>query len=124
MPFDLVDHRAFKDSSAPMREQLQNASGINVKTHRTAENCLRLLRKKRNASGRPPCVFLSSLANAPALLAFLSEADHMHAKVVVLAETRRHEAGAALQQQYPALTEVAKSWQEAVQAVCRATASV
>jgi hypothetical protein len=118
------DHRAFKESSAPMKEQLQNATGLSVKTHRTAENCLRLLRKKRNASGRPPCVFLSSLANAPALLGYLNEAGHMRAKVIVLAESRRHEAGNALLQQYPMVTEVAKTWQEAVQAACRAMASV
>lgn len=118
------DHRAFKDTSAPLREQLQNATGLSVKTHRTAENCLRLLRKKRNASGRPPCVFLVSLANAPALLAYLTEASHVRANVIVLAETRRHEAGTALLHQYPMVTEIAKSWQEAVEAASRAIAAM
>lgn len=118
------DHRAFKESSASMRDQLQTATGLNVKTHRTAENCLRLLRKKRNSNCRPPCVFLASLANAPALLAYLSEADHVRAKVVVLAESRRQEAGNALLHQFPLVTEVAKSWPEAVQAICRATAEI
>lgn len=118
------DHRAFKDTSAPLREQLQSATGVSVKTHRTAENCLRLLRKKRNASGRPPCVFLVSLANAPALLGYLNEASHVRAKVIVLAEARRQEAGNALLHQYPMVTEVAKSWQDAVEAASRAIASM
>lgn len=121
------DHRAFKDTSAGMKEQLQNETNVSVKTHRTAENCLRLLRKKRNAQGRPPCVFLVSWANAPELLAYLSEDDHVIAKVVVFCDARggrRHDAGDALLHQYPCIQKIATSWPEAVQAVRQAVVSI
>lgn len=121
------DHRAFKDTSASMKEELQNCTQLTVKTHRTAENCLRLLRKKRNAQGRPPCVFLVSWANSRELLAFLSEEPQMVAKVVVLCDARggrRHDAADALIRQYPFVESIATSWPEAVQAVREAVASI
>merc|ERR1712137_154854 len=82
------DHRAFKDSSAQLKQQLEARSGAAVKTHQTADNCIRLFRKKQRAQGRPPCVILVSWTNAPALLSYLAEANHVSARVIVLCDAR------------------------------------
>merc|ERR1712048_821234 len=86
--FIWCDHRAFKDTASTLKNQLEACSGVAVKTHKTADNCIRLFRKKQRAQGRPPCVILVSWANAPALLQYLSEATHVTAKVVVLCDAR------------------------------------
>merc|ERR1711916_340717 len=68
------DHRAFKDSSSQLKQQLEACSGAAVKTHKTADNCIRLFRKKQRAQGRPPCVILASWTNAAAVLQYRSQA--------------------------------------------------
>jgi len=120
------DHRAFKESSSKLKQQLEEESGSQVKTHKTAENCIRLFRKKQRAQGRPPCVILVSWANAPALLAYLDEAEHVWAKVVVLCDARscrRSDSADQITGQYPNIYRVATSWQEAVDAVADAVGS-
>lgn len=120
------DHRAFKESSSTLKEQLEEESGLQVKTHKTAENCIRLFRKKQRAQGRPPCVILASWANAPALLAYLDEAEHVWAKVVVLCDARscrRTESADQIMGQYPHIYKVATTWQDAVDAVSHAVGS-
>lgn len=120
------DHRAFKESSSKLKQQLEEESGSQVKTHKTAENCIRLFRKKQRAQGRPPCVILASWANAPALLAYLEEAEHVLAKVVVLCDARscrRSDSADQIMGQYPNIHKVAATWQEAVDAVADAVGS-
>merc|ERR1712228_82324 len=120
------DHRAFKETSSTLKDQLESKSGSQVKTHKTAENCIRLFRKKQRAQGRPPCVILASWANAPALLAYLEEAEHVLAKVVVLCDARscrRSDSADQIMGQYPNIHKVAATWQEAVDAVADAVGS-
>lgn len=120
------DHRAFKECSSTLKQQLEMESGSQVKTHKTAENCIRLFRKKQRAQGRPPCVILASWANAPALLAYLDEAEHVWAKVVVLCDARscrRSDSADQLIAQYPNVHKVVTSWQDAVDAVSDAVGS-
>merc|ERR1712232_397411 len=69
-----VDPRAFKDDSEKLRLELQaSANGVAVKAHKTAEKCMRLLRKKRasrerSQQVRPVAIYLVSWANAPTLV--------------------------------------------------------
>merc|ERR1711862_873605 len=108
-----------------MGEQLERGSGATVKTHKTAENCIRLFRKKQRAQGRPPCVLLVSWANAPALLAFLNEATYVSSKVVVLCDARsgrKNTKPEELTGQYPFVESVATTWSEAVRAIGKAVA--
>lgn len=121
------DHRAFKDTSSALKEQLEKGSGVTVKTHKTAENCIRLFRKKQRAQGRPPCVLLVSWANAPALLSYLSEeAQQISVKVVVLCDTRccrKNENADQLAVQFPFVEKIVTSWEEAVESACNAVAA-
>merc|ERR1712227_541472 len=120
------DHRAFKESSSKLKQQLEEESGSQVKTHKTAENCIRLFRKKQRAQGRPPCVILASWANAPALLAYLAEAPHVNAKVVVLCDARscrKNESADQLASQFPFVDSIATTWEEALESVAVAVAS-
>jgi len=78
-----------------LRAQLDSATGLPTKVHKTAEKCMRLLRKKRNAKARPLSVFLVSFANAPPLVRYLSTADHVDAKVVVLCDSARCRSASA-----------------------------
>jgi len=89
------DHHAFKDDSVLLRDRLDSATGLSTKAHKTAEKCIRLLRKKRNAKARPLSVFLVSFANAPPLVRYLSTADHVYAKVVVLCDSARCRSASA-----------------------------
>jgi len=120
------DHRAFKDTSSELKDELERRSNTSVKTHKTAENCIRLFRKKQRAQGRPPCVILVSWANAPSLLAYLDQANHVTASVVVLCDARscrKNESAEELAAQYPnRITKVATTWEEAVNAACAAAA--
>lgn len=120
------DHRAFKDSSAQLKQQLEARSGAAVKTHKTADNCIRLFRKKQRAQGRPPCVILVSWTNAPALLQYLKEAgSHVNAKVVVLCDARSCRKGDSVDDfsaSYPNLWSVATTWEDALESVCNAVA--
>jgi len=122
------DHRAFKDSSSQLKQQLEARSGAAVKTHKTADNCIRLFRKKQRAQGRPPCVILVSWTNAPALLQYLREAgSHVNAKVVVLCDSRSCRKGDSADDfsaGYPNLWSVATSWEEALESVCNAVAEM
>lgn len=107
-----------------MKEQLEVACGLSVKTHKTAENCVRLFRKKQNARGRPRCVILASWNNAPALLEYLAEPGRAAARVVVLCQEKRNcGAEAARLAGSPNVARVAFSWEEAVEAVREAVAA-
>jgi len=119
------DHRAFKDTSAGLKTQLEAEVQLPVKAHKSAENVIRLLRKKQRAQGRPPCVFVVSWANAGALLPFLNEFQHVSAKVVVLCDARggrRQDGSDEMFKQYPFVEKVAGSWNEAVHAAGKAVA--
>jgi len=120
------DHRAFKDSSGTLKAQLETGSGTIVKTHKTAKNCIRLFRKKQWAQGRPPCVILVSWANAPALLSYLADADHVAAKVVVLCDARscrKNESADQLVAQFPFIEKIVTTWDEAVESACNTVAA-
>jgi len=109
-----------------MREELETKAGMTVKTHKTAENCIRLFRKKQRAQGRPPCVLLASWANAPALLSYLAESTHVSAKVVVLCDARscrKHESADELMHEFPFIERIATTWEEAVESACNAVAA-
>merc|ERR1712137_711667 len=102
------------------REELETKAGMTVKTHKTAENCIRLFRKKQRAQGRPPCVILASWANAPALLSYLAEAPHVNAKVVVLCDARscrKNESADQLAAQFPFVDSIVTTWEEALESV-------
>jgi len=119
------DHRAFKDTSTGLKSQLEAEVQLPVKAHKSAENVIRLLRKKQRAQGRPPCVFVVSWANAGALLPFLNEFQHVSAKVVVLCDSRggRRQGGSdEMFKEYPFVEKVAGSWNEAVHAAGKAVA--
>lgn len=126
------DQRGFKSESASLREQLAVATGVSPKTHKTAEKCIRLLRKKCRARERRPQVrpfniFIASWANAPALVQYLAGDVHVEAKVVVLCDTcGARVRGNAQQwsQQYASLVAgVAATWAEAVEAAACATSA-
>jgi hypothetical protein len=123
------DHRAFKDSSAQLKNELEARSGASVKTHKTADNCIRLFRKKQRAQGRPPCAILVSWANAQALLDYLQDAgSHVNARVVVLCDARSCRKGDSsvtdFEARYPELCNVATSWEDALDAVSAAVAAL
>jgi len=120
------DHRAFKDTACTLKAQLETGTGASVKTHKTAENCIRLFRKKQRAQGRPPCIILVSWANAAALLAYLADADHVSAKVIVLCDARScrsSDKADELAAQFPFIEKVASTWDEAVESACNAVAA-
>lgn len=124
--FIWCDHRAFKDTSSTLKTQLEKSAGATVKTHKTAENCIRLFRKKQRAQGRPPCVILVSWANAPALLSYLAEADHVSARVIVLCDARscrKNESADQLAAQFPFIDKIATTWDEAVESACNVVAA-
>jgi hypothetical protein len=113
------DQRAFKEVSDSWKKQLEVATGIQVKTHKTSEKCIRLLRKKQHSQARPPCVFLVSWANAPTLLPFLGESPNITAKVILLCDTdmcrgRNRDAAEKLASGYPFVVHLAASWADAV----------
>lgn len=120
------DQRAFKESSAPWKQQLEARAMLPVKAHKTAEKCIRLLRKKQHSQTRPPCVFLVSWANAPTLLPYINESSHVIAKVILLCDTdmcrgRGRDAAENLASMYPFVINLAGSWSEAVEAATAAT---
>lgn len=120
------DHRAFKETSSSLKDQLESKASAQAKTHKTAENCIRLFRKKQRAQGRPPCVILASWANAPALLEYLADASHVNAKVVVLCDARscrKNESADQLAAQFPKIDSIAHTWEEALECVAGAVAS-
>jgi len=121
------DHRAFKETSSTLKDQLEHAAGVTVKTHKTAENCIRLFRKKQRAQGRPPCVILVSWANAASLLQYLSEAKHVAAKVVVLCDARscrKTESVDQLSADFPFIEKIATTWEAAVEAASHAVSTL
>jgi hypothetical protein len=120
------DHRAFKDSSIVLRDELELKTGAPVKTHKTADNCIRLFRKKQRAQGRPPCVILVSAANALALLDYLGGAGaHVTARVIILCDARTSKRAETMQDftSLPQFSTVVNSWEDAVAAVCAAVAT-
>lgn len=116
------DQRAFKDDSAPLREELEAATRIlTVKAHKTAEKCIRLLRKKQHSWESSPVaplsVFLVSWANAHDLVDYLATASHILARVIVLCDTcglRVRHSAERWAGQYPLVEKVAGTWAEAV----------
>lgn len=110
-----------------LRHELESKAGAPVKTHKTADNCIRLFRKKQRAQGRPPCVILVSAANAPALLEYLCGAGaHVTAKVIILCDARSCKKAENMQEftsSLPPFSTVAHSWEDAVAAVCAETAA-
>jgi hypothetical protein len=119
------DHRAFKETSSGLKAQLEAEVQLPVKAHKSAENVIRLLRKKQRAQGRPPCVFVVSWANAGALLPFLNEFQQVSAKVVVLCDARggrRQDGSDEMFNQYPFVEKVASNWTEAIHAAGKAVA--
>lgn len=115
------DQRAFKEVSDSWKKQLEVATGIQVKTHKTSEKCIRLLRKKQHSQARPPCVFLVSWANAPTLLPFLADSPNIVSKVILLCDTdmcrgRNRDAADRLASGYPFVAHLAASWADAVEA--------
>jgi len=120
------DHRAFKETSGARRAQLERVCGTIVKTHKTAENCIRFFRKKQHVQGRRPCVLLVSWGNAPALLSYLKSAPDFSAKVVVLCDDRscrKNEGTDQLVAQFPFIEKIATTWEEAVESACNAVAA-
>merc|ERR1712054_325175 len=115
----------FKETSSALKTQLEYEVQLPVKAHKSAENVIRLLRKKQRAQGRPPCVFIVSWANAGALLPFLHEFQHVSAKVVLLCDARggrRQDGSEEMFHQYPFVEKVASNWAEAVHAAGKAVA--
>lgn len=113
------DQRAFKEASDSWKKQLEAATHIQVKTHKTSEKCIRLLKKKQHSQARPPCVFLVSWANAATLLPFLSQSPNITARVILLCDTdmcrgRNHDAAERLASCYQFVAHLADSWADAV----------
>lgn len=113
------DQRAFKEVSGLWKELLESATQLQVKAHKTAEKCIRLLRRKLNSQVRPQCVFLVSWANAPTLLPFLTESRRIIAKVILLCDTdmcrgRGREAAESMASSYPIVVNLAACWADAV----------
>lgn len=123
------DARAFKQEFQGLREQLETSIGMAAKSHKTAEKCMRLLKKKqrvraergRGVQKARPLVFLVSWANAQELVGFLQEAAHMPPlKVVVLCDTNGARTRAAAERwskDISLIEHVAATWPEAVQVV-------
>ncbi|CAJ1332683.1 unnamed protein product [Effrenium voratum] len=123
------DSRAFKHEFQGLRDELESGIGMTAKSHKTAEKCIRLLKKKqrvRAERGRSlqkarPLVFLVSWANAQELVKFLQEAVHMPPlKVVVLCDTNGPRTRAAAERwakDVMVIECVAATWPEAVKAV-------
>jgi len=109
------DPRSFKETS--MKDQLEAKMDTNVKCYRTADMCMRLLRKKQTFQSKAVFrVFLLSWSNAPSLVSFLAEDRSLTAKVIVLCDTCGNKGcGRATTwgQQHPEV-EVAYTWQQAL----------
>lgn len=112
---------------------MESAIGMVAKSHKTAEKCIRLLRKKqrvraeRAAKHLPkvrPIVFLVSWANAQELVTFLEAAESCPAQVVVLCDTNSNRTRAAAQRwskDFTVVKHVAVTWDEAVSAAALLT---
>lgn len=115
------DQRAFKDTATPLKTELETETGVPVKTYRTADMCMRLLRKKRHWQGKDVArLFLVSWANAQVLVPYLNESQHIAARVVVLCDTcgtRGCNKAEAWAQQFSFVTTVANTWPQAVAAL-------
>lgn len=109
------DARAFKD--AALKDQLEQDIQIPVKCYRTAEMCMRLLRKKQNVQCKMNYrIFLVSWCDAQSLVSFLNDEQFM-SKVIVLCDTcgsKGCSKACAWAQQYPQV-DVAVTWTQAVQ---------
>jgi hypothetical protein len=109
------DPRAFKETL--LKDQLESEMHVSVKCYRTADMCMRLLRKKQHIQSKNNFrIFLVSWANAPALVAFLDEEQFLASKVIILCDTcgsKGCSRACAWAQQHP-LAEVAYTWDQAV----------
>jgi len=112
------DQRAFKEDSSALKDQLEAETGVSVKTYRTADMCVRLLRKKKTCSANSVTrLFLISWANAQALVPFLSSEPSLAAQVVVLCDTCGNKGCIKADQwalEYPVVGQVATTWPQAV----------
>eukprot|EP00929_Paragymnodinium_shiwhaense_P014360 TRINITY_DN122266_c0_g1_i1.p1 TRINITY_DN122266_c0_g1~~TRINITY_DN122266_c0_g1_i1.p1 ORF type:complete len:974 (-),score=209.81 TRINITY_DN122266_c0_g1_i1:87-2675(-) len=139
------DHRAFKADSEQLKVSLKEACAsrgppamaVSVKGHKTAEKCMRLLRKKRQArersqAARPACIYLVSYANALPLVPYLAELrktgrNQDFVAVVVFCDlcgSKGRESAQRLVRDYDGmlLTYVATTWEEAAWSVAEASA--
>jgi hypothetical protein len=115
------DQRAFKEASANLKEELEAETQMPVKTYRTAEMCIRLLRKKRHWQTKSVSrFFLVSWANAQSLVPFLSTQPSLAPRVVVLCDTcgsRGCGKAEAWRRDHPIVEAVATSWPQALSAI-------
>jgi len=115
------DQRAFKEDSSALKDQLEAETGVSVKTYRTADMCVRLLRKKKTCSANSVTrLFLISWANAQALVPFLANEPCLAAQVVVLCDTCGSKGCIKADQwalEYPVVGKVATTWPQAVDAL-------
>merc|ERR1712072_394044 len=109
------DPRAFKETL--LKDQLEAEMQVSVKCYRTADMCMRLLRKKQHVQSKTvPRFFLVSWSNAPSLVSFLSEENCLMAKVIILCDTcggKGCSRASAWAQEYPSV-QVATTWTEAL----------
>jgi hypothetical protein len=115
------DQRAFKDSAVTIKDEIEAEVKAPVKCYRTAEMCMRLLRKKELFTSTPVSrMFLVSATNARALMPFLDERSSPTDKVIVLCDTCGSKGCSktdSWSQQYPQIFAVATNWQDAINAV-------
>lgn len=112
-----VDPRAFKE--VELREQLEKETHVAVKCYRTADMCMRLLRKKQHFTNPNVLrILLVSWSNAPALVSFLEE-HSLAAKVIILCDTCGGKGcgRATTWAQEHTGVEVAYTWSQALSAI-------
>lgn len=122
------DQRAFKEAHGELKTQLEAATQMPVKAHKTAEKCMRLLQKKKRAAlercqAISPSVFLVSWANAPTLVPYLCEVCQESAKVVVLCDlcgVKGCDSASRWSRHFPLVESIAVSQDEAVAMVAKA----
>lgn len=118
------DQRAFKElpETASLKLTLEARTGLTLRSHKTAEMCIRLLQKKqqwRERRPQPLRVFLVSWPNAPVLVPYLNQCFGSCSKVVVVCDSCRSkalESARSWARQFPIITQVAASWEEAIDA--------
>lgn len=112
------DPRVFKE--VHLKEHLQSEMQLPVKCYRTADMCVRLLKKKQEAQMKPTArLFLVSWSNALTLVPFLSEEPSLLTKVVILCDecaSRGYAKSCSWAAQYP-FVKVVATWSQAVDAL-------
>jgi len=120
-----IDPRGFKETD--LKDELEAQMHVPVKCYRTADMCMRLLRKRQGAPSKTNAfrIFLVSWSNAPALVSFLNEENHLHSKVVILCDTcgsKGSGRASAFVEQHPSV-ELAYTWPQAVSIASRLVAN-